>query len=249
MRLALVVEYEGTNYHGFQYQENASSIQEELEKAIAKLTGESPRVKGAGRTDSGVHARGQVVVFDTNVYHPPETLVKAINHYLPEDIAIKSAHPTSEDFDPRRMAVNRTYRYTIDCSLTPSPLSRRTSYHLGKPLDVGKMQSAADRFVGEHDFAYFAGPLGKPGASTTRVIYYANVCQIGETVTFEVQGNAFLPHQVRRMTGALVDVGLGKLTLAEIDSLIDGVSTGLVAHSLPSHGLCLLKVRYAEFPM
>ena len=104
MRLALVVEYEGTGYSGFQYQTNAPSIQEELEKAIAQLTGEELRVTGAGRTDAGVHARGQVVSFETDADHPPETFVRALNHYLPEEIAVRPAYRTGDDFDPRRKA-------------------------------------------------------------------------------------------------------------------------------------------------
>ena len=249
MRLALVVEYEGTHYHGFQYQASAPSIQEELEKAISRFTGESLRVRGAGRTDAGVHALGQVVAFDTDATHPLGVFVRALNFYLPDEIAVKAAYRAADDFDPRRMAVSRTYRYTIYCGAVRSPLIRRTAYQMGEPIDVRTMRRAAAEFVGKHDFARFAAPLGRPGASTVRHIYEAKLRQDGESISLEVQGNAFLPHQVRRMAGALVDVGRGRLTAAELKSMIDCEPSGLVARSLPPHGLCLLRVTYADFPI
>ena len=136
MRLALTIEYEGTHYHGFQYQVNAPSIQGELEQAIERLTGERVRVKGAGRTDAGVHAEAQVVVFDTSSDRSTQTFVNALNHYLPQDIAVKQAHIVKPDFDPRRNALKRTYRYSILNCGTPSPLTRRFSYHIRNTLDL-----------------------------------------------------------------------------------------------------------------
>ncbi len=248
MRLALVVEYEGTHYHGFQYQANAPSIQGELEKAISRFTGESLRVRGAGRTDAGVHALGQVVAFDTDATHLLGGFVRGLNFYLPDEIAVKAAYRAADDFDPRRMAVSRTYRYTINCGATRSPLIRRTACQLGEPLDMRKMRSAASEFVGKHDFARFAAPLGRPGASTVRHIYEAKLHQDGKIISLEVEGNAFLPRQVRRMAGALVDVGRQRFTTDELRSMIHCEPSGLVARSLPAHGLCLLRVTYADFP-
>ena len=248
MRLALVVEYEGTRYHGFQYQANAPSIQEELQKAIEQLTGERPGVGAAGRTDAGVHAKGQVVAFDTAARYPPETFVRALNFYLPDEIAIKAAYRTEDDFDPRRMALRRWYRYTIHRGSTPSPLVRRTSHHVGEMLDIRRMQKAARVFVGRHDFARFAGPMSRPSASTVREVYDASVSNRNEVVNFDVEGNAFLPRQVRRMAGALVDLGRGNLALAELRSMVDGEPGHGVARSLPPQGLCLMKVTYADFP-
>ena len=248
MRLALIVEYEGTRYSGFQYQANAPSIQKELERSIARLTNERTRVSAAGRTDAGVHALGQVVSFETGAEYPPETFVTGLNHHLQDDIAVKAAYRTRADFDPRRMALSRSYRYTVDCGPTPSPLTRRTAYHFGAPLDVRRTRAAAKHFVGKHDFARFAGPLEKPDASTVREIYKAPVRQKGDIIDFEVEGSAFLPHQVRRMAGALVDVGRGALEPADVKSMLDGFSCGPVAHTLPPEGLCLLGVTYADFP-
>jgi tRNA pseudouridine38-40 synthase len=248
MRLALVVEYDGADYNGFQYQANAPSIQEELEKAIARLTGEVVRIKAAGRTDAGVHALGQVVAFDTASGHSPETFVRALNFYLPRDIAVKAAHQVRERFDPRRDALSRRYRYTLLNSPTPSPLMMRTSCHIEEPLSARRMQRAARLLVGTHDFARFAATPGGERASTVRHIYEASVRRSGDVITFEVEGNAFLPHQVRRMAGALVDVGRGKLSLEGLKTMIDGGHPQAVAHSLPPQGLCLVEVTYADFP-
>lgn len=244
-RLGLMVEYEGTNYHGFQYQDNAPSIQEELEFSITRLTGELSRVAGAGRTDAGVHAKGQVVAFDTESTLPPETFLRALNHYLPDDIAVKEAYLVDDDFDPRRMARSRRYRYTMNCGPSPSPLTRLTSYHLGKGLDFGLMQRAAEAFVGRHDFARFAGPLEKPEASTVREVLDTLVARDGDVLDFEVEARAFLPRQVRRMAGALVQVGTSAITTDDLISMIDLGPDNLSAPALPPQGLCLLKVTYA----
>lgn len=248
MRLALIIEYEGTSYHGFQYQINAPSIQEELEKAIASLTGEKVRVKGAGRTDAGVHAKGQVIAFDTDSAHEPEIFVRAMNYYLPEDIAVKAAYHVRDDFDPRRNALSRSYRYEILCSDTPSPLMRNFAYAVKDPVNLRRMQRAAKLFVGEHDFRMFAGPLENADASTVRMVYQSSVSRKGDLISFKVMGSSFLPHQVRRMAGALLDVSREKLSLEQLRQLINRGNTTAIAHSLPPQGLCLENVSYADFP-
>ena len=246
--MALIIEYEGTQYHGFQFQINASSIQEKLEEAINRFTGEKIRIKGAGRTDAGVHAKGQVVAFDTANVSLPETFVRAINHYLPDDIAVKAAYHADSDFDPRRMALSRRYRYTIECGPVPSPLLRRTTYRIGGRLNVRRMQRAAAWFVGRHDFAPFAASMDTLNTSTVREINDSRVRREGSTILFEIEGNAFLTHQVRRMAGSLVDVGRGRLRPAELKAMIEGEGDAVAAHALPPHGLCLLNVTYADFP-
>ena len=246
--MALVVEYEGTEYHGFQYQKNASSIQEELEKAISSLTGENTRVKGAGRTDAGVHARAQVVAFDTNSSHPLGTFVRGLNHYLPDAIGVKAAYRTRSDFDPRRMALGRTYSYVLDCGLAPSPLTRRTAFHVGGPLNIRRMRRGGQVFVGRHDFASFAAALSKPGGTTVREVYRVGVSKDQEMVKVDVEGNSFLPRQVRRMVGALVSLGRGNITTADLTSMMEQRPGAPVAHALPALGLCLMKITYADFP-
>lgn len=248
MRLALTTEYEGTRYHGFQYQVNAPTIQGELERAIEKLTGMRVRVKGAGRTDAGVHAKAQVVAFDTASAHSTETFLSALNHYLPADIAVRAAHIVADDFDPRRHALRRTYRYSILNSRTPSPLARRFTYHIRETLDVERMRSAAALFIGEHDFQRFAAPLQSGKTSSVRAVLNASVEHRGDVIALWVTGNAFLQHQVRRMAGALVDIGRGRLSMNELQAMIDDESTDKIAHSLPAHGLCLARVEYEDYP-
>ncbi len=246
--MALIVEYEGGNYHGFQYQSNAPSIQGELEGAIASFTSEKVRVKAAGRTDAGVHAKGQVVAFDTSSRHSADAFVQALNYYLPEEIAIKAAYSVDKGFDPRRDALSRTYRYTILNSATRSPLLRKSVCLVRQPLDVGRMRTASRLLEGVHDFARFAGPLADDDASTVRNIYEASVSKSGQFVTFDVRGSAFLPHQVRRMAGSLVEIGRDKLSLDEFRTLIDGERGDARMPSLPPQGLCLLEVSYPAFP-
>ena len=245
MRLAFVVEYDGTDYHGFQYQKDAPSIQEEIEKAIGRFTGETVRVSGAGRTDAGVHALGQVVSFDTVSEHSVDTFVKALNFHLPEDIAVKSGRVVEDRFDPRRHAVSRRYRYTIIRSATRSPIMRRAAHVMDASLDVGAMREATMRLVGRHDFARFAGPVGEGRGGTEREIFDASLSEAGCVLTFEFEANAFLPHQVRRMVGAVVDVGRGRINLSEFERMIRGDEVA-VAHAAPPQGLCLVRVRYDE---
>ena len=247
MRLALIIEYEGTRYHGFQFQTNASSIQEELEKAIEKLTGERVRVQGAGRTDTGVHALGQVVAFDTQASHRIETFVKALNFYLTEDIAVQEAYSAGDNFDPRRDAISREYRYTIHNGPMPSPLQRRFSYHMREPLDTGAMQKAALLLEGEHDFLSFSGRW-QDDKSTRRRVRKARVCREKDKVIFNVEGNAFLRQQVRKMAGALVQVGLGRMSALELQTLLRCGKKEAAPVALPAKGLCLMRVHYKDFP-
>ena len=246
MRYALIVEYDGTRYSGFQYQKNAKTVQEEIETAIDRFTGETVRIKAAGRTDAGVHAMGQVVTFDSEAGHPTEVVVRALNSHLPDDIAVKEARRVADGFDPRRCAIARTYVYSIDCGATRSPNRRRSTFFLGRTLDVRRMAEAGEAFKGIHDFARFSGPLDRTDASTVREILNIDIREGRETVRIEVTGNAFLPHQVRRMAGALVDAGLGKLTIEDVRGLLKGPVAGVVARALPPQGLCLVSVTYGD---
>ena len=248
MRLALTIEYEGTRYRGFQYQVNAPSIQSELEQAINRLTGERVRVKGAGRTDAGVHAQGQVIAFDTDSAHLTATFISAMNHYLPQDIAVREARIVDPSFDPRRHARSRTYRYSILNSRTPSPLARRFTCHIRENLDVRRMQGAVSLYIGEHDFSNFAAPLPEGKSSSVRAVYDASVMQSGSRIEIWVTGNAFLQHQVRRMAGALVDVGRGRLSASDLQAMIESRETDTVANSLAAQGLCLVRVKYTDYP-
>ena len=248
MRLAMIVEYDGTEYSGFQYQKNARTIQEEIEKAIESLTGEAVRIKAAGRTDAGVHATGQVVAFDTEARYAPCAVQRALNARLPEDIAVRSVRRAKSKFDPRRDAASRMYRYTILVSAVRSPLMRRTAHRLRHPPDLGSMRAASAHMEGTHDFASFGGRLDNPDASTIRRIDRVELMSDGSLLKIDVEGNAFLPHQVRRMAGALVDVGTGRLTVNDVARQISLSGDAPPARALPPHGLCLVRVKYIDGP-
>lgn len=191
---------------------------------------------------------GQVVAFDTESKHPPETFLNAMNFHLPDDIVVKAAYRMGPAFDPRRHAISRRYRYTLVNSVTRSPTRRLTTSRIRENLETGLMRQGAILMEGIHDFARFSGPLERQGASTVREIFSARVEENKDEVIFEVEGSAFLPHQVRRMAGALVDLGRGFLSIEQLNQMIEGVGNGVASWSLPPQGLCLLEVKYANFP-
>ena len=245
MRIALIVEYDGTNYFGSQLQANQPSIQAELEKALKNLTGEKVRIAAASRTDTGVHARGQVISFKTATSLPLEAFVYGLNHYLPNDIAVRSAHKTALTFNARRMAISREYTYTILNSTTRSPLASRFAHRIAGRLDIKAMNDACRALVGIHDFAAFASEIGnEPEKSTIRNIWRADVVRTGEKIIFTIVANAFLRHQMRNTAGALVQVGLGKMSAAEFAHLLEVKQPGLAGPTLPACGLCLVQVNY-----
>jgi len=247
-RLALLVEYEGTAYGGSQYQKNARTIQAELESAVGSLTGESIRVALAGRTDAGVHARGQVASFLTVNRYPPSTFIEALNSYLPEDIAVRAAAEVPLSFNVRRLALSRRYRYTIHNSGQRSALWPRFLWHINVPLGLSAMKEAARCLLGEHDFAAFTRPSVKARQSTVRVVQRAEVCHRGNWVFFIMEASAFLPQQVRRTVGLLAQVGGGKLSVEGFCDLVRSAHPGAANVAAPPQGLCLLKVNYEIDP-
>ena len=245
-KLALLLEYDGSRYHGFQVQQNAQTVQGRLEHALNTITGEANRLHGASRTDAGVHALAQVACFTTCTRHTAETFRAALNSYLPEDIAVQAVCEVAPDFDPRRHAQSRTYRYTILNRPSPSPLARTYSLWVREALDVAAMQRGAQDLVGSYDLASFSGPLARPDASTIRRIVRAEVTRAGAFVYFEVAANAFLPQQVRRTVGALLAIGRGQQGSDAIKTLRDHPSLGAAATVAPARGLCLTDITYPE---
>jgi len=239
----MVVEYDGRNYYGFQWQANLPTIQAELERAIRRLTGESSRVIAASRTDTGVHAKGQVVSFRTKSALPPQTFVRALNYYLPRDIAVKGACKVNMDFNVRRDAVSREYDYYILNSSTRSPLFEGFAYFVPKKLNIKAMNKACKFFEGEHDFVSFATALGKL-RSTVRTVYEARVAKKGDLVAYHMTANSFLPHQVRNTVGLIIRVGLGKVGLEEFHQIMEAKRLGMAGPTAPACGLCLTKVNY-----
>jgi tRNA pseudouridine38-40 synthase len=243
-RLALLLEYEGTGFGGSQYQKNTRTVQDALERALSSLTGEPIRVALAGRTDAGVHAKGQVAAFTTGSRHPPGVFVRALNHSLPDEIAIRMAGETPRNFDPRRQAASRWYRYTIHNGRQRPVLARCLVWHVAQPLDADAMREAAAALVGEHDFAAFTQPSYASRQSTCRRTTRADVRRCGQRIVLDVEANAFLPHQIRRTVGSLVEVGRGKLSPSEFETLVRDASPGAASFTAPARGLCLMKVRY-----
>jgi tRNA pseudouridine38-40 synthase len=244
-RFALLLEYDGGRYAGSQLQATSPTVQSVLEDAVLKATGEAARVAFAGRTDAGVHALGQVASFVSATRLDPETLTRALNAWLPSDVAVRCAAHVPDAFDPRRDAVRRRYRYVIDNSPTRPALQRERAWHVGQPLDVDAMSLAAQGVLGTHDFKAFASALEDPAASTVRDLMAFEVRRDGSSVTCELVANAFLPHQVRRMVGALTEVGRGKLTAAQYASLPEGPAS-TAGPTAPPHGLYLVQVEYPE---
>jgi tRNA pseudouridine38-40 synthase len=245
MKIVLVLEYNGANYHGSQYQANAPTVQGEIEKALQRLTGEKIRVKMASRTDAGVHATGQVVGFRTESRLPLHSFIDGLNHYLPADIAVKEASRAADDFDVRRRAVRRTYKYYILNSATRSPMRRGFSWRVTGELDIKAMQQACRALIGRHDFASFVSSAET--ARTKRMVrdvYKAEITQDGDMIVLEMVANSFLPHQVRNTVGSLIRVGQGRMTAGEFAGLMTARTPGLAGPTAPADGLCLVQVGY-----
>ena len=243
-KIVLILEYDGTGYYGFQLQATLPTIQGEIEKALQKLTKDKTRVMSASRTDTGVHAKGQVVSFRTRSAYSLETFVNGLNYYLPEDIAVKTTHRVSDSFSVRRHAVSREYNYYILNSLTRSPLRGGFSHLVTGHLDIDTMNQACQVLIGEHDFASFCSGIGGEIRNTVRRVYQAEVRQDGELAIFNIVANSFLPHQVRSTVGTLIRVGLGKVNLDEFCSIMEAKKPGTAGPTVAPGGLCLMQVNY-----
>lgn len=243
--ILLVLEYDGTHYAGFQWQTGAPTIQAEIETALARLTGERIRITAAGRTDAGVHARGQVATFKTLSLLDVRDMQRALNALLPLDIAVVSARDVAADVHARFSAVRRTYRYTILNTAVRSPLLRATSYHVGGSLDVAAMHEAAQVLVGIHDFAAFGGPMHE-GGSTVRMIYRLECQREGDLVLVEIEANAYLSRMVRHIVGTLLAVGRGRLSAADVAEVLAAKDRNRVQAAVPAHGLCLMDIGYSK---
>lgn len=242
-RLALSIEYDGSAYAGSQLQPDRPTIQGALEGALREIGGNAHRVDLAGRTDAGVHARGQVAAFNTESERSPAKWREALNGTLPHDIAVLRVVEVPPDFDPRRDARSRWYRYRL-INRAPRPaLDRERAWHVADQLDGEKMQEAALALLGRHDFAPFCGAI-EPGRTTVRSIFKACWRRRMNIMSLDLVGDAFLPQQVRRLAGALVRVGSGRMQVEEFKATLEGGQHGASQHLAPAHGLYLMGVSY-----
>ena len=242
--IALVVAYDGTAYHGFQRQTPPIvAVQNVLEEKLALLFGEPIEMAAAGRTDAGVHARGQVVNFFTNGTIPVQRIVRAAEGLLPADIVVREACEVSADFMALHSAGEKKYTYRLLQGAASDPFLRRYAWYIRRPLDVDVMKSAAVHLVGEHDFSSFRAAGGAP-ISPVRRMYAATVDAWGDTIQFCFCANGFLYHMVRNLVGTLVDVGLGLKTPEDFAKILAGRDRALASPTAPARGLCLERVVY-----
>lgn len=242
-RIKLIVEYDGTDFYGFQRQPGLRTVDQVLEKAIARVTGEEVRVLAAGRTDAGVHALGQVVVFDTGTAIPARRFAPAINSWLPEDVQVISSEECSPDFNPRHAARSKTYRYLIYRQRAGYTLWRRYAHFYDRPLNIEAMQEAARLVVGRHDFAAFMAS-GSSIKDTVREVYVFRVHEELPWLTMEINGNGFLYHMVRNLAGSLLEVGRGAMTVKEFADVLNAGDRSRAGPTAPAKGLYLVEVRY-----
>jgi tRNA pseudouridine38-40 synthase len=247
MRLRLTIEYDGTSYCGWQVQAKDDTVQARVEAVLARLFGQPVRIMGAGRTDAGVHALGQVAAFDAPRYLEPGELRRALNALLAPDIVVREVAEVDSGFDPRRDAVVRVYEYRVLNRELRSPFHHRYAWHVPQPLNLAAMQAAARLFVGRHDFAAFR-TLGTQTRSTVREIYLSHWQRRGDFLIYRVEGSSFLRHMVRSMVAAMVAAGRNRLAVEGIRELLSAGDRSQTPAAAPACGLFLLEVRYPQAP-
>ena len=244
-RIKLTIAYDGTNYCGWQVQPNGITIEEVINKALCKLTGEQIAVIGASRTDSGVHAMGNVAVFDTETTIPPEKIAISLNQRLPEDIVVTKSEEVSPDFHPRYCDCSKTYEYHIINTRIPVPTKRLTNYFVSYQLDIEKMKRAASYLVGEHDFVSFCN-VRTDVENTVRTITELEIFKNADEITIRITGNGFLYNMVRIIVGTLIRVGRGFYEPEKVKEILEAKDRQAAGVTAPPHGLVLMEIQYGE---
>jgi tRNA pseudouridine38-40 synthase len=243
-RIFLRVAYDGTDFVGWQIQNEGRTVEGELNKAINALTGETIEVIGASRTDSGVHAKGNVAVFDTESTVPADRFMYALNSLLPEDISVVESKEVAADFHPRHCSSIKTYEYRIFVSRINDPLKRRYAYRFPTELNVERMDEAAKYLIGEHDFKSFCC-VRTQAETTVRKIYSADVFHDGDDIVIRVSGAGFLYNMVRIIAGSLMEVGSGKKDPIHIKEVLEGTDRTLAGPTAEPQGLTLVNIEFA----
>ncbi len=240
----IIIEYDGSAYHGWQRQATDRTIQGEIENALMTMTGNRVTVIGSGRTDAGVHAYGQVANFRCNTSLGAEVFQNGLNGLLPEDIVIRSCEAAPEKFHARYDVTSKTYHYRILNRRLPDAIFRQYAWHIRKKLDLNAMQSALHYIVGYHDFKAFEGS-GSPRSSTVRCVMNADVVETDDGYpVFKIEGDGFLKFMVRNIVGTLVEAGLGKITPSDFKRILASRDRNLAGITAPAHGLFLMEVKY-----
>lgn len=238
-RIRLTVAYDGTNYHGWQVQPNGITIESELNRCLTALLGEQIHVIGASRTDSGVHALGNIAVFDTETPIPAEKIAFAVNRSLPEDIRVQKSEEVPPDWHPRHVKGRKTYEYRIYRAEVPLPTKRLYSLFRYQELDVEQMRQAAEYLVGEHDFQSFC-QTGAQTETTVRTVYSIEILEEGRELVIRVSGNGFLYNMVRILVGTLLEVGRGRLAPQDMTGILEAKDRSKAGPTVPACGLCLI---------
>lgn len=239
----LRVAYDGTGYCGWQLQPNAQTVEGVLNEALTRLLGEPVTVIGASRTDSGVHSLGNVAVFDTDTRIPAEKISYALNQRLPDDIVVQESCEVASDFHPRHCDSTKTYEYKILNREFPLPTVRRDTYFYHRALDAARMQAAADRLVGTHDFASFCAAHAQV-ETTVRTVYGCEVLCEGDLIRIRVTGAGFLYNMVRIIAGTLIEVGAGAREPEEITAILQAHDRSAAGPTAPAHGLTMIGIKY-----
>lgn len=245
MRVCLTVAYDGTNYHGWQFQPNGVTIESVLNQALSDLLGEKITVIGASRTDSGVHSLGNVAVFDTNSKIPAEKISYALNQRIPEDIVVQNSREVAADFHPRHVQSKKTYEYRILNRRFPDPTRRKNTYFYHHALDVQNMQKAADYFLGEHDFKSFCS-VHTTVETTVRTIHKLEVSKEKDVIYIRITGSGFLYNMVRIIAGTLILAGSGAILPDEIPQILEKRNRGAAGPTAPAKGLTMIGIEFLE---
>lgn len=242
-RVLMVVAYDGTSYHGWQTQPNAITVEQIINESLTKLLGENIEVIGASRTDAGVHAYGNVAVFDTDTNIPAEKISYALNRLLPDDIVIQESYEVEPDFHPRKCESIKTYVYRILNTSFDNPIKSRNAVHIYKKLDIDLMREAASYFVGRHDFKNFCS-VHTQARSTVRIIYSLDIEREDDEIIIEVSGNGFLYNMVRMIAGTLIDVGSGRMKPERIGEILRSKKRDFAINTAPAKGLTLETIEF-----